>query len=81
MFYLGQKILVFKVICTFRHLIVNTILSRQISNIHSHRFLSKYKKHLILPTGKKIRNIELEILQNLAGMGISQIRNTCILYI
>ena len=31
---------------------LSTVKSRQISNIHTHRFLLKCKNHLILPTDK-----------------------------
>ena len=46
--------------------LISTVKSRQISNIHTHRFLLKCKNHLILPTDqskspKNDKNIELEL--------------------
>ena len=69
MFYLGHNnrvpylSLVFEVLVQF---VISTVKSRQISNIHTHRFLLKCKNHLILPTDqskspKNDKNIELEL--------------------
>ena len=49
---------------------ISTVKSRQVSNIHTHRFLLKCKNHLILPTDqsespkKNDKNIDLELFEH-----------------
>ena len=70
MFYLGHNnrvpylSLVFEVLCI--QLVISTVKSRQISNIHTHGLLLKCKNNLILlkyqsKSAKNDKSIELEL--------------------
>ena len=57
----------FFVVKFYVQFIISTVKSRQISDIHTHKFLLKCKNHLMLPTDqskspKKTINIELSLL-------------------
>ena len=56
--------------CYVQFVIISTVKSRQISNIHTHGFLSKCKNDLILPTDqskspKKDKHIEMELYKHI----------------